>query len=197
MRTLVIAVTLLQLAAAATVAAPAANVARPGCQSKCGELDIPYPFGTTAGCYRPGFKVTCDPKPGAGVAQILKLMNGDGPAVLEISVANSTVRIRSSTWFFAVGNTSMERLAVVPGGGPYVLSPKRNHLIHIGCGFNVSLWTAAPSTRAPPPAGKTTPGRSARLGATASAAARFLSRRAAASRLSAPSSGGQVMLRWY
>ncbi|CAO2202433.1 unnamed protein product [Urochloa humidicola] len=144
MRTLAIAVTLLQLAAAATIAAAATNVALPGCQSKCGELDIPYPFGTTSGCYRPGFKVTCDPKPGAGVAQILKLMNGDGPAVLEISVANSTVRVRSSTWFFAVGNTSMARLAVVPGGGPYVLSPKRNRLIHIGCGFSVSLWTAAP-----------------------------------------------------
>ncbi|CAL4999659.1 unnamed protein product [Urochloa decumbens] len=153
MRTLAaIAVTLLQLAVAAAiavaVAAAAAPFALPGCQSKCGELDIPYPFGTTDGCYRPGFKVTCDPKPGAGVAQRLKLgNNGDGPAVLEISVENSTVRVRSSTWFFAVGNTSMARLAVVPDGGPhppYVLNPKRNRLVHIGCGFRVSLWRVAP-----------------------------------------------------
>ncbi|CAO2211411.1 unnamed protein product [Urochloa humidicola] len=150
MRTPAIAVTLLQLAVAAAiaVAAAAANVARPGCQSKCGELDIPYPFGITAGCYRPGFKVTCDPKPGAGVAQKLMLNNGAGPAVLEISVANSTVRVRSSTWFFAVGHTRMARLAVVPDGGPYVLSRKRNRLVHIDCGFSVSLWTAAPAERA-------------------------------------------------
>ncbi|CAL5013356.1 unnamed protein product [Urochloa decumbens] len=138
-----VTVTLLQLAAAATVAAAAgAPIALPGCQSRCGELDIPYPFGTTAGCYRPGFKVTCDPKPGAGVAQRLKLgNNGDGPAVLEISVENSTVRVRSTTWFFAVGNTSMARLAVVSDG--YMLNPKRNLLVHIGCGFRVSSWTTA------------------------------------------------------
>ena len=113
MPTLAIPVTLLQLAATA-IAAAAANIALPGCQSKCGELDIPYPFGTTAGCYRPGFKVTCNPKPGAGVAQRLMLGDAGGPVVLEISVPNSTVRIRSNTWFFAVGNTSMTRLAVVP-----------------------------------------------------------------------------------
>ncbi|CAO2207191.1 unnamed protein product [Urochloa humidicola] len=150
MRTLAIAVTLLQLAVAAdiAVAAAAATIARPGCQSKCGQLDIPYPFGTTAGCYRPGFKVTCVPKPGAGVEPTLKLgNNGDGPEVLEISVTNSTVRIRSTTWFFAVGNTSMARLAIVPDGEPhppYVLNPKLNRLVHIGCGFSVSLWAAAP-----------------------------------------------------
>ena len=140
MPTLAIPVTLLQLAATA-IAAAAANIALPGCQSKCGELDIPYPFGTTAGCYRPGFKVTCNPKPGAGVAQRLMLGDAGGPVVLEISVPNSTVRIRSNTWFFAVGNTSMTRLAVVPAGGPFVLRPGRNRLVYIGCGFRASSWT--------------------------------------------------------
>jgi hypothetical protein len=119
----------------------------PGCQSKCGELDIPYPFGISAGCYRPGFKVTCNRKPGVGVAQKLTLGDAAGPAVLEISVPNSTVRIRSVTWFFAAANTSMRRLADVPSAGagephPYVLSPKRNSLVHVGCGFRASSWTA-------------------------------------------------------
>ncbi|KAJ0979498.1 hypothetical protein J5N97_014972 [Dioscorea zingiberensis] len=30
------------------------------CQSKCGNLTIPYPFGVSAGCHLPGFDITCN-----------------------------------------------------------------------------------------------------------------------------------------
>ncbi|KAJ7959213.1 Wall-associated receptor kinase [Quillaja saponaria] len=50
---------LLALIPAATATAIAAQ-AKPGCNSTCGELDIPYPFGTTDGCYRDeNFLITC------------------------------------------------------------------------------------------------------------------------------------------
>uniref|UniRef100_A0ACD5ZYJ2 Uncharacterized protein n=1 Tax=Avena sativa TaxID=4498 RepID=A0ACD5ZYJ2_AVESA len=46
----------------AVVAAVAANglTVKPGCQASCGGVDIPYPFGIGAGCFRPGFEIGCD-----------------------------------------------------------------------------------------------------------------------------------------
>ena len=80
-------------------------------------------------------------------------MLGDaaGPVVLEISVPRSTVYIRTDTWFFAVGNTIMTRLAVVPDADyephSYVLNLARNTLIHVGCGFRASSWMTAHGAR--------------------------------------------------
>ncbi|PUZ52105.1 hypothetical protein GQ55_6G244100 [Panicum hallii var. hallii] len=147
---------LLQLAAAIVVAAAAAaSVALPGCESKCGDVHVPYPFGTTAGCYWPGFKVTCRRSAGGNDchrhARPPKLLLGsrsDGPQVLEISVPNGTVRVSSTVWFFDVGDARTARLDVVPhDGGPFVLSAAGNRLVHIGCGFRVASWAAAPSSQ--------------------------------------------------
>ncbi|CAL5066717.1 unnamed protein product [Urochloa decumbens] len=35
-------------------------ISRPGCPDKCGNISIPFPFGTKPGCFREGFEVTCD-----------------------------------------------------------------------------------------------------------------------------------------
>ncbi|CAN6209535.1 unnamed protein product [Urochloa humidicola] len=32
----------------------------PGCPDKCGDTNIPFPFGMTPGCFREGFEVTCN-----------------------------------------------------------------------------------------------------------------------------------------
>lgn len=43
---------------------PAYDIAKPGCKSTCGSLVIPYPFGTTKGCYLENkansFLITCN-----------------------------------------------------------------------------------------------------------------------------------------
>jgi hypothetical protein len=31
-----------------------------GCPDKCGDTSIPFPFGMTPGCFRPGFRVVCN-----------------------------------------------------------------------------------------------------------------------------------------
>ncbi|KAF7063425.1 hypothetical protein CFC21_069942 [Triticum aestivum] len=50
---------LLQLAAWAATAS-SSLVAKPGCQARCGGVDVPYPFGIGAGCFRPGFEIACN-----------------------------------------------------------------------------------------------------------------------------------------
>ncbi|XP_047092970.1 wall-associated receptor kinase 1-like [Lolium rigidum] len=54
---------LLVLATALLVVATAGAdnpTAKEGCQSSCGGVDIPYPFGIGANCFRPGFEILCD-----------------------------------------------------------------------------------------------------------------------------------------
>lgn len=43
-----------------TPAALAPVVTLAGCPDKCGNVSIPYPFGTKDGCFRPGFFVVCN-----------------------------------------------------------------------------------------------------------------------------------------
>ncbi|RCV31725.1 hypothetical protein SETIT_6G201100v2 [Setaria italica] len=136
-------VTLLLLATAATTpsAAATASIALPGCESKCGGVDVPYPFGTSSGCYRAGFKVTCDrarqpPKLFLGAG------GGGGPEVLEVSLRNSTVRVRGAVWSFAAGTTGAATVDVLPAASGlrrrYVLSAARNSLVLVGCGFQAA-----------------------------------------------------------
>ncbi|KAL6317746.1 hypothetical protein AAG906_030500 [Vitis piasezkii] len=43
------------------MAAPAAAQSKPGCPDSCGDVSIPYPFGTREGCYlNEEFLITCD-----------------------------------------------------------------------------------------------------------------------------------------
>ncbi|CAO2207178.1 unnamed protein product [Urochloa humidicola] len=122
----------------------AENITLDGCESKCGEVDVPYPFGTSYGCHRRGFKVTCDrtynpPK---------LFLGGDsvGLEVLEISIQNRTVRVRAAVWSFAVGNTSDVVMKVIPANlEPYVLSTDRNSLVIVGCGFQATTRTTTTS----------------------------------------------------
>ncbi|PUZ52096.1 hypothetical protein GQ55_6G243200 [Panicum hallii var. hallii] len=140
MRSLAVPLLLLtQLAMAPTTSSSAAaGVALAGCESKCGGVDVPYPFGTSDGCHRAGFKVTCD-RAHQPPKLFLGGRGGGGPEVLEVSLRNSTVRVRGAVWSFAAGATRTAKVDVLPATlRRYVLSAARNSLVLVGCGFQAA-----------------------------------------------------------
>ncbi|VAI21164.1 unnamed protein product [Triticum turgidum subsp. durum] len=84
---------LLQLSLVAAAAAQVTGAA-PGCPTICAGVSVPYPFGIREGCYLEGFNLTCDRTSG----QERLLIGGAGSTleVMEISLANSTVRVRNT-----------------------------------------------------------------------------------------------------
>ncbi|GJN15816.1 hypothetical protein PR202_gb02759 [Eleusine coracana subsp. coracana] len=142
-------VLLMHLGAAATTFSSAAadDIALDGCESKCGDVDVPYPFGASNGCHRTGFKVTCHR---AAAQQPKKpFLWPNGPEVLSVNIRNSTARVRGTVWSFAVGTstTNGTEIHVLPVNlqSTFALSAARNSLVVVGCGFHVAL--ARPAAR--------------------------------------------------
>ncbi|CAL5029626.1 unnamed protein product [Urochloa decumbens] len=122
-------------------AAAAAPVALPGCPETCGNITVPYPFGTRPGCFREGFNLTCEETPGRPP----RLFVGDGVEVLGISLPDGTVRIHSKmlgVWLplntsslrsngsWSAGLVATDRLAV---------STRHNQFVVMGCNLLASL----------------------------------------------------------
>ncbi|CAL5014481.1 unnamed protein product [Urochloa decumbens] len=123
------------------VAVAAAPVALPGCPETCGNITVPYPFGTRPGCFREGFNLTCEETPGRRP----KLLVGDGVEVVGISLPEGTVRVHTkmlgvrlplntsslrSNGSWSAGLVATDRLAV---------STRHNQFVVMGCNLLASL----------------------------------------------------------
>ncbi|KAG2575256.1 hypothetical protein PVAP13_7KG423700 [Panicum virgatum] len=138
-----------------TAVSAAAPVALPGCPETCGNITVPYPFGTRPGCFREGFNLTCEETPGRRP----KLLVGDGVEVFGISLPEGTLRVHSKMLGFQLptfiqlnASWSADLMAT---GRRLVVSTRHNRFAAMGCNLLASLVVdpdaASDSTRTPPP----------------------------------------------
>ncbi|KAL6287001.1 hypothetical protein ACE6H2_011391 [Prunus campanulata] len=106
-------------------------ISKPNCQSNCGGIEIPYPFGIGTGCYINDnwFRIMCDnstenPKP---------FLNRTNLEVLEISVEEGTLKVRNPITFSNCSNKPISRQTANLEGTPFAYSQK-NIFTAVGCG---------------------------------------------------------------
>ncbi|TVU15227.1 hypothetical protein EJB05_38735, partial [Eragrostis curvula] len=117
----------------ATQHAPATAIPSPQCQTKCGNVEIPYPFGVGVNCsFTEDFNISCRVQDGISKPFIGTV------ELLNISLAGGTVRVRHRIASYCY-NTST---GVMDFGGasgfqardsPYRFSDTQNKFTVIGC----------------------------------------------------------------
>ncbi|TVU17320.1 hypothetical protein EJB05_33344, partial [Eragrostis curvula] len=103
----------------------------PPISRKCGEVSIPYPFGVGAGCYREGFKLTCN---GTYDPPKLFLDNG-GAEVLNISPEHGTLHIDNGITRLTGSNLYSNTWGIPLDTNIFTVSASLNKFVVIGCGF--------------------------------------------------------------
>ncbi|CAN6358706.1 unnamed protein product [Urochloa humidicola] len=122
---------LLQLQAVTPGLLTDTNLALSGCISKCGEVSVPYPFGVGAGCYRKGFKLTCNE-----TYNPLKLFFDNTKAeVLNISLHHGNLDVDNGFFRLTQSKGYNMTWGIPLDDSIFTISPFWNNFVIMGCGF--------------------------------------------------------------
>ncbi|KAM3277692.1 hypothetical protein ACQJBY_045537 [Aegilops geniculata] len=119
---------------AGAAAAPAPVIGMPGCETRCGDMIVPYPFGMGPSyCYLPGFNLTCD-----WLSEPPRLLLGDGTLQVAEDIgypSDATLAVVHAGNIQTDGNGRGR----IGDGGPYALPPAGNQLVLVGCNVQATL----------------------------------------------------------
>ncbi|KAK9692183.1 hypothetical protein RND81_09G246500 [Saponaria officinalis] len=115
---------------AASTMLTAAQTAKPGCQSKCGNLTIPYPFGTSKGCAMTDeYIINCDTVKNVSTPLLLESLQVFDLSEMQLTV-NSGGPIAESC---RSGGTGNDATNLDLSSSPYALSSSGNKFMVVGC----------------------------------------------------------------
>ncbi|KAG2665814.1 hypothetical protein I3760_15G025800 [Carya illinoinensis] len=113
----------------------------PSCNRSCGNVSIPFPFGTSEDCYSdPSFRIICNysfqpPKPFLGVEGV------DNIEVLNISLDDGELRVsnlvfRRCQWWPEYDNQkSLRHMSALLNLSKFRISLEKNSIFAVGCNF--------------------------------------------------------------
>ncbi|KAK3005011.1 hypothetical protein RJ639_016128, partial [Escallonia herrerae] len=108
----------------------AASLAKPGCQEKCGDITIPFPFGIGANCSGDeGYAISCDTKFSPAKAFISSI----NLEVLEISLANGSLRVNNPVLTSNCPDKISSILDLDLSASPFSFSDTDNRFTAMGC----------------------------------------------------------------
>ncbi|KAI5002010.1 hypothetical protein ZWY2020_026660 [Hordeum vulgare] len=114
--------------------APAAPlIGLPGCETRCGNMSVPYPFGIgpDSRCYLPGFNLTCDH--GRLLLGNLRVVEPIEPDFYRLTVVHAGDVPTDGAGRGTFGGV------VLGDDGPYALSSAGNQLVLVGCNVRATL----------------------------------------------------------
>ncbi|KAF3325344.1 putative wall-associated receptor kinase-like 16 [Carex littledalei] len=118
----------------ALVASTTPKVSLPGCPDKCGNITIPYPFGTRPDCCRDGFNITCK----ASTTTPKAFLGSSNIEIIEINITSGEARVYKHIAYRCYNGSSsiyrrFDKAAINIRFSPFLFSNRRNKFTAIGC----------------------------------------------------------------